>query len=114
MSGIALVYSLFGSLDAAKRTAHIVVKEGLAACVNILPPCTSIYEWKGALEESAEVPVLFKTTPERRDALMARLAQLHEYDVPAILALPVDAVPPPFAAWVAEQVAGGAEIRSDS
>lgn len=105
MSGVVLVYSLFGSAEQARAVARTLVEERLAACANILGPCTSIYEWQGKVEEGAEVPVLFKTSADRRAALMARIAQLHDYDVPAILALPVDAAHPPFAAWVAEQLA---------
>lgn len=107
MSGerVALVYSLFASAEQARAVARTLVTERLAACANILGPCTSIYEWQGKVEEGAEVPVLFKTSADRRDALMARIAQLHDYDVPAILALPVDAAHPPFATWVAEQLA---------
>jgi len=100
-----LVYSLFGSAERARAVARTLVEERLAACANILGPCTSIYEWQGKVEEGAEVPVLFKTSADRRDALMARIAQLHDYDVSAILALPVDAAHPPFATWVAEQLA---------
>ncbi|RSU75509.1 divalent-cation tolerance protein CutA [Sphingomonas sp. S-NIH.Pt3_0716] len=102
---LVLVYSLFGSAEQARAVARTLVAERLAACANILGPCTSIYEWQGKVEEGAEVPILFKTSADRRDALMARIAQLHDYDVPAILALPIDAAHPPFAAWVAEQLA---------
>lgn len=105
MSGVALVYTLFGSADAAERVARQLVEERLAACANILGGATSIYEWNGLLETSAEVPVLFKTTPSRRDDLMARIAELHDYDVPAILALPVEAADAPFAKWVGGQLA---------
>ncbi|SCW41104.1 divalent cation tolerance protein [Sphingobium faniae] len=103
MSGVALVYTLFGSAGSAERVARLLVEERLAACANMLPSCTSIYEWKGAVQRAAEVPILFKTTLDRRDALMARLAELHEYEVPAILALPVESAHSPFARWVAEQ-----------
>ena len=105
MSGVSLVYTLFGSAEAAERVARQLVEERLAACANILAQGTSIYEWNGVLETSAEVPVLFKTTPSRRDALMARIAELHGYDVPAILALPVEMADLSYAKWVAEQIA---------
>lgn len=102
MIGVALVYSLFGSAEAAERIARTVLEERLAACVNILPPCTSLYEWDGALQRVVEIPALFKTAPDRRDALMTRIAALHDYDVPAVLALAADAVDG-FAAWVGTQ-----------
>ncbi|WP_257554508.1 divalent-cation tolerance protein CutA [Sphingobium sp. CFD-2] len=100
MSAVALVYTLFGSREAATRIARQLVEERLAACANLLGEATSIYEWNGAVDTAAEVPVLFKTAPARRDALMARMAELHDYQVPAILALPVDAAHAAFARWV--------------
>ena len=105
MSGVALVYTLFGSPEAAGRVARQLIQERLAACANMLGQATSLYEWNGVLETSAEVPVLFKTTPSRRDALMARIAELHDYEVPAILALPVEAADLAYGKWVAEQIA---------
>ena len=105
MSGVSLIYTLFGSADAAERIARQMVEERLAACANILGGgATSIYEWNGVLETAAEVPVLFKTVPSRRDALMERIAELHDYEVPSILALPVDAAHGPFARWVADTI----------
>lgn len=105
MSGVALVYTLFGSPEAAELVARQLVEERLAACANILGNATSIYEWNGLLETSPEVPVLFKTTPSRRDDLMARIAELHDYEVPAILAFPVEAADAAFAKWVGGQLA---------
>ena len=105
MSGVALVYTLFGSAEAADRVARQLIGEGLAACANMLGAATSLYEWNGVLESAAEVPVLFKTTSSRRDALMARIAELHDYEVPAILALPVESADLSYAKWVAEQIA---------
>ncbi len=99
--GVAIVYTLFGSAESAERIARQLVEERLAACANMLAACTSIYEWQGAIQREPEIPVLFKTAPDRRDALMARLAQLHDYEVPAILALPVEGAHGPFADWVA-------------
>lgn len=105
MSGVTLVYTLFGSAETAARVARQLVEERLAACANMLGQATSIYEWNGVMETSAEVPVLFKTTPSRRDALMARIAELHDYDVPAILAIPVEAADIGYVKWIAEQIA---------
>ena len=72
MSGVVLVYSLFGSAEQARAVARTLVEERLAACANILGPCTSIYEWQGKVEEGAEVPVLFNcllyTSPSPRDS----------------------------------------------
>src|SRR3546814_5171782 len=85
MSDLVLVYTLFADAGEARRLSRLLVGEGLAACANMLGPCTSIYEWQGDVREENEFPVLLKTAIEKRAALMARLAELHSYEVPAIL-----------------------------
>ena len=102
-SSAALVYVLFGSADQASSIAQTVIGEGLAACVNMMAPCTSIYEWQGKVEHAQEIPALFKTLPEKRAALMQRIAELHDYDVPAILHWTADHVHAPYAAWLRQQ-----------
>ena len=92
------VYAVFADTEEAERIAATVVEEGLAACANILAPCRSIYRWQGAVERAEEVPALFKTA--RPEALIARIAALHSYDVPAIVAWPILAAHQPYADWV--------------
>lgn len=101
MSDVVIVYSLFGSREAAERAARDAVDSRLAACANILAPCRSFYTWEGAPAEEDEVPVLFKTSIDRREALMARIAEGHDYAIPAILSWPVEAAPD-YARWVLE------------
>ncbi|WP_336959780.1 divalent-cation tolerance protein CutA [Sphingobium aquiterrae] len=101
---LVIVYALYGSEDAADDAARDAVESGLAACANRLAPCQSTYRWEGAVEQAAEIAVLFKTSASARDALMARLAAGHDYDVPAILSWAVDAVHPPYLAWALAQV----------
>lgn len=100
MSDIVSVYAVFGSADEARRIARLVVEERLAACANILAPCHSIYRWQGKVEEAEEVPVLFKTAAAQAEALLARLAELHSYDVPAAVVWPIDASLPSYVDWV--------------
>lgn len=92
------VYAVFADAAEAERIAETVIEERLAACANILGPCRSIYRWQGAIERAEEVPAIFKTA--RAEALIARIADLHSYDVPAILVWPVEAAWPGYAAWV--------------
>ena len=101
MSGMMIVYALFGSREAAERAARDAVDSRLAACANILAPCRSFYIWEGKRAEEDEVPVLFKTGTDRREALMARIAAGHDYAVPAILSWPVEAAPD-YLRWVGE------------
>lgn len=100
MSDIATVYATFGDADEAARIARILVEEKLAACANILGPCRSIYRWQGTIEDGSEVAVLFKTGADRTGALMARLAALHSYDVPAAVVWPIEAALRAYETWV--------------
>ena len=97
----------------ARHIAHVLVQEQLAACVNILPACRSVYIWEGVLEESSEIPLLIKTTAAGYAALAQRLQALHPYDVPEIVAVPVTRGLPAYLTWVSQAVlsrdAGDAE-----
>jgi periplasmic divalent cation tolerance protein len=100
---IASVYATFGSEAEAERVGRTLVEERLAACVNILGRCRSIYRWEGRIEEAEEVAALFKTRADRASALIARLAELHDYDVPAAVAWPVAEALPAYADWVTKE-----------
>ena len=100
---IVTVYAVFGSEAEAARIARIAVEERLAACANILAPCRSVYRWQGSVEEAEEVPALFKTAAVTAEALIARIAALHGYDVPAAVAWPIAAALPADRAWVEEE-----------
>lgn len=84
----------------AKRIAHVLVEEGLAACVNLGPPGLSMYMWEGKLEGAEEIPLTMKTTAARAAALVGRLKQLHPYQVPEVLVLPVTAGLASYLEWV--------------
>ena len=104
-AGIVTVYAVFADADEARRIARILVEERLAACANLLGPCRSIYRWQGAIEDTSEVAALFKTAEGRGEALIARLATLHSYDVPAATIWPIADASPAYAQWVIEQSA---------
>ncbi len=104
MTRIAIVYALFGDRAAAQAAATDMIERRLAACANVQAPCLSVYRWEGAMERVEETPVLFKTAPGRRDALMAALARAHDYAVPAISAWAAE-TSPAYGAWVAEMTA---------
>ncbi|MGZ8286438.1 MAG: divalent-cation tolerance protein CutA [Allosphingosinicella sp.] len=94
------VYATFGSDEEARRIARILVEERLAACANILGPCVSIYRWQGAVEEGREVAALFKTAADSARPLIARLAELHSYEVPAAAVWPIADALDAYAEWV--------------
>lgn len=104
---IATVYAAFAGEAEARRIGRAMVEEGLAACVNILAPCRSVYRWRGGIEEASEVPALFKTRADMAERLIERLAALHSYEVPAIALWPIERAFPPYAQWVKESVGGG-------
>ncbi|HEY0395218.1 MAG TPA: divalent-cation tolerance protein CutA [Candidatus Elarobacter sp.] len=88
---------------AAERLAGMLVEKKLAACVNILAPCRSVYRWKGAVQHDEEHPLLIKTTSERYAALEQALRAGHPYELPEIIALPVERGLPAYLAWVAAE-----------
>ena len=94
------VYAVFANGEEAERIGRLVVEEGLAACVNILSPIRSIYRWNGAMETASEVAAIFKTHHWRSDALMERIAELHSYETPCIVAWPIEKVVGSYADWV--------------
>ena len=96
-----VVFSTFPDPDTAARVARVLVGESLCACVNLVPAMRSIYRWQGALCDEAEVLAVIKTTDERLEALVARLVELHPYEVPEALALPVAGGHPAYLAWIA-------------
>jgi periplasmic divalent cation tolerance protein len=98
------IYAVFANMDEAEQIGRAVIEERLAACVNILPPIRSIYRWKGNIETVEEVAAIFKTHHWRSDALMERIAQLHSYEVPCIVAWPIEKIVGSYADWVEDVV----------
>jgi periplasmic divalent cation tolerance protein len=97
---VIVVFSTFPSEDKAADVARTLVSEGLCACVNLVPPVRSIYRWQGQICDERETLAIMKTTRERFDALRERLVALHPYEVPEVIALPVEAGHPPYLDWV--------------
>ena len=95
-----LVMTSVPDMDTAQKIARSVVERRLAACVNILAPCQSIYNWQGAVEDSNEIPMLIKTTAARYGALEAAITAMHPYEVPEIVALPLSHGLPEYLNWV--------------
>jgi len=84
----------------AQRLAQALVSERLATCVNCLPGMTSTYFWDGRLQDQAEILLIIKTTAARLAELRARLAALHPYELPELVALPVMGGNEPYLQWV--------------
>jgi periplasmic divalent cation tolerance protein len=100
-SRVALALTTIGADTDATIIARTLVNERLAACVNILPMMTSVYRWKGSVEEDREHQLVMKTTVDRLPALEARLRELHPYELPEFVVLTGEASTA-YASWVGE------------
>lgn len=106
---ILLVLTNLPDRDAAETLAHALIEEKVAACVNILGACASVYRWQGVVENATEIPLLIKTTAARYAALEAVVRRLHPYELPELIAVPLAQGLPGFLNWVAGEVSD--EIR---
>ncbi len=107
LSGYRLVYMTAGTRDEARRIGRALVERRLAACVNILPGMESLYWWEGELEDAQEVVLIAKTRTACLAALREVVAQLHAYECPCVLALPVDEEnsAAAYLGWIAQETA---------
>jgi len=88
---------------AAERLAGLLIEKRLAACVNILAPCRSVYRWKDAVQDDEEHPLLIKTTAERYPEMERALRAAHPYELPEIIAVPIERGLPAYLDWVAAE-----------
>lgn len=88
---------------AAERLAEALIAGQLAACVNILAPCRSVYRWKGALQQDEEHPMLIKTTEERYAELEQAIRTGHPYELPEIVAVPIERGLAAYLEWLAAE-----------
>ena len=89
--------------ESANAIALALVEERLAACVNILPRVQSVYRWQGAVESATEIPLFIKSTATNYPALEAAIRNRHPYQVPEIIALPVECGLPAYLDWIASE-----------
>ncbi len=100
-----MVYMTAADEDEAGRIGRALVAERLAACVNVVPGMRSFYRWQGEVRDDREVVVIAKTRETLLDALVARVKELHSYDCPCVVALPIAAGNPDFLAWIEAETA---------
>lgn len=101
---VKLIYVTAPSCETAEQIAGTVVNEHLAACANIVDGATSIFRWDGKLCREKETVLILKTTEEKTAALIARIKELHPYECPCVVALPVESGNPDFLEWVCREI----------
>ncbi|XP_073942351.1 protein CutA homolog isoform X2 [Choristoneura fumiferana] len=100
----SVAYVTVPNNDAAKALAHGLVKEQLAACVNIIPQVTSVYVWKGEVNEDSELLLMIKTRTSQVDRLTQYVRSNHPYEVCEVISLPIKNGNPPYLKWLGENV----------
>jgi periplasmic divalent cation tolerance protein len=103
MEPILLVLTNAPDRESARRLAGALVEARLAACVNVLAECTSVYRWRGAVETASEVPMLIKTRAALFSELEAFILSHHPYEIPEVIALPVHGGLPAYLEWVVQE-----------
>jgi len=104
MTDIVLILTTLPNDDRGEALARALVEERLAACVNVLAPMTSFYRWQGAVDQDIERQVVIKTTRDRVAAVQLRITDLHAYELPEFLVLPVIDGSTAYLEWVRAQV----------
>mgnify|MGYP000214902319 CR=1 FL=1 len=97
---LSLLYTTFPSKESLHKVLAPLFDKKLIACANILGPITSLYVWEGTCEETEEIATLLKTTSSQTQAVIEILEDLHPYDTPAILNIPIGLSSAGFAHWV--------------
>jgi len=103
VNSVVIVLTTVGASTDATAFARVLVTDRLAACVNVLPPMTSLYRWKGAIEEDREQQLVIKTTSDRVAAIEARFRELHPYELPEFVVLSAEASDA-YLAWIRDSV----------
>lgn len=104
MTDKRIVLSTAGSEEEARKIAHHLVEQKLAACVNIVPQVESIYRWQGKVESSREWLLLIKTTVEQFASVRDAVAKLHSYDLPECVAIAIEDGSTKYLNWIGESV----------
>ena len=103
MAEFVFVYMTASTPEEARAIGRRLVEERLAACVNLLPGMESIYRWQGGIETAQETVLIAKTRAVLVDQLSARVRELHSYDCPCVVALPIAAGNPAYLRWIGDE-----------
>jgi len=111
---LVFAYITAGSREEARALARTLVEDRLAACVNIVDGATSVYRWRGAVEETTESLMIVKTSTERFDALVERVRRLHSYETPCVLEVPISRGNPDYLTWLKNALGDGESRTADA
>ena len=106
MERAVLVYTTWPSIVEAERAGRAIVEKRLAACANILPGIISHYWWKAKIERAEEVVMIVKTRAALAEIVRAAVKEMHSYDTPAIMVLPVESVDADYYRWIVTETSG--------
>jgi|ERR1700741_3178330 periplasmic divalent cation tolerance protein len=104
MTDKRIVLSTAGSEEEARKIAHHLVEQQLAACVNIVPQIESIYRWQGKVESSREWLLVIKTSADKFAAVRDAIRELHSYDLPECIAIAIDDGSAAYLEWIGESI----------
>ena len=104
MTDKLLVLTTAGSESEARKIAHALVERRLAACVNIVPRIQSVYRWEGKVEEAEEYLLLIKTVKLREEQVRAAIRELHSYELPECIAIPIESGSAEYLKWLSDSV----------
>ena len=104
MTDKRIVLTTAGSKTEAQKIARALVERKLAACVNVVGPIESVYRWEGAVETAEEFLCIVKTTANAVGKVTAAIKELHSYELPECVAIPIEDGSPKYLAWIAENV----------
>jgi periplasmic divalent cation tolerance protein len=102
--GAILVITNLPDRGAAEQLARVLIEQRLAACVNVMAPCTSLYHWQGVVETAEEVPLLIKTLQVHYDKVEATIRNFHPYELPEIISVAINGGLPAYLDWVAAEI----------
>ena len=106
MERAVFVYTTYPSIVEAEKTGRALLERTLAACVNILPGMVSLYRWQGAIERGEEAVMIIKTRASLAEAVRAAVKEMHSYETPAILVIPLESVDASYLDWMLAETEG--------
>lgn len=99
MNNLVLIYTTFSSIEEAKSISEKLLSEKLVACVNIFPEVSSLYLWKGKINNSCEVVTIMKSIRDKIDKIMEKIEAMHSYSQPTIAVVPIEKANKSFTNW---------------